>query len=542
MKNVLLALVTLAGAAAAQEPNGAGQTLPNGIQLPANWPPRLKEVSREPSVPAYLTNPPAVIPIDVGRQLLVDDFLVAETTLKRTFHRAQYHPASPVLKPDKPWEMQGGAMAMPYSDGLFYDPKDQLFKMWYMGGYCTSTCYATSKDGITWEKPALDVVPGTNKVSTLYRDSCTVMLDLAEKDPARRYKMFRMTKGGSIVKNSYGLALHFSADGIHWTPEPVLTGPAGDRSVVFWNPFRERYVFNLRHGWGRPRLRRYWEARDLLKDAQWPEIVTPTFWTGADKLDYPHPGQNIVPELYHMEAFAYENLIVGLFSIGRGDLDNKSPVDPGRPKPNDICVGFSRDGFHWYRPDHKPVFPYSENPADWNWGNIQPVGGGGLIVGDKLYVYVSGRKGMPDGRRDAGGSTGLAILRRDGFASMDAEGEGTLTTRPLRFARGKKLFVNLQAPGGELRADVLDEKGQVLKQSVAVTGDSTIAPVAMKGGGDLASLSGKTVRFRFHLKKGKLYSFWVSPDDSGASHGYVAAGGPGFTGPWDTVGSSGYPR
>ena len=48
--------------------------------------------------------------------------------------------------------------------------------------------------------------------------------------------------------------------------------------------------------------------------------------------------------------------------------------------------------------------------------------------------------------------------------------------------------------------------------------------------------SGKPVRFRFHLSNGSLYSFWVSPDKSGASHGYVGAGGPGLTGPTDTVG------
>jgi len=36
-----------------------------------------------------------------------------------------------------------------------------------------------------------------------------------------------------------------------------------------------------------------------------------------------------------------------------------------------------------------------------------------------------------------------------------------------------------------------------------------------------------------------LDSNWVSPDRSGASHGYVAAGGPEFTGPTDTVGSDG---
>ena len=49
-------------------------------------------------------------------------------------------------------------------------------------------------------------------------------------------------------------------------------------------------------------------------------------------------------------------------------------------------------------------------------------------------------------------------------------------------------------------------------------------------------LAGRPVRFRFHLRHGKLYSFWVSPDESGASRGYVAAGGPGFPGAVDTVG------
>jgi hypothetical protein len=44
------------------------------------------------------------------------------------------------------------------------------------------------------------------------------------------------------------------------------------------------------------------------------------------------------------------------------------------------------------------------------------------------------------------------------------------------------------------------------------------------------------VQFRFYLKSGKLYAFWISDKESGASNGYVAAGGPGFTGPTDTVG------
>src|SRR5205823_5017799 len=159
-----------------------GETLSNGIRLPSPWPPRHKH-SFEPHAPPYLASPPAVIPI-VGRQLFVDDFLIGDTTLKRTFHRTTYHPATPVLRPDKSWEKTGqNPMAMVFSDGVWYDPKDRIFKMWYMGGLLRSTCYATSTDGIHWEKPVLDVQKGTNIVHTAARDSTTVWLDHEEKDP-----------------------------------------------------------------------------------------------------------------------------------------------------------------------------------------------------------------------------------------------------------------------------------------------------------------------------------------------------------------------
>ena len=55
---------------------------------------------------------------------------------------------------------------------------------------------------------------------------------------------------------------------------------------------------------------------------------------------------------------------------------------------------------------------------------------------------------------------------------------------------------------------------------------------------DISPLIDKSVKFKFDLTNGQLYSFWVNPDLSGASYGYVAAGGPGFTGPVDTIGFS----
>lgn len=162
-------------------------------------------------------------------------------------------------------------------------------------------------------------------------------------------------------------------------------------------------------------------------------------------------------------------------------------------------------------------------------------------MGDKLWFYFSGRAGVSPQMRDGNGATGVAFLRRDGFASMDADAKGgTLTTRPITF-KGSFPFVNVADKEGSLRAEVLDHDGKVIEpftlaNAVEVNTDSTHQRLEWKGVADLDAVAGKTVRFRFHLSNGQLYSFWMSKDASGASQGYVAAGGPGFTGPKDTTG------
>src|SRR5205823_1581426 len=56
-----------------------GQVLYNGVAMPKNFPPVLAPTQML-RTPYYINNPPNVIPIDVGRQLFVDDFLIEQTT------------------------------------------------------------------------------------------------------------------------------------------------------------------------------------------------------------------------------------------------------------------------------------------------------------------------------------------------------------------------------------------------------------------------------------------------------------------------------
>jgi len=202
-------------------------------------------------------------------------------------------------------------------------------------------------------------------------------------------------------------------------------------------------------------------------------------------------------------------------------------------------LGFSRDGFHWDQPYRGRFISSTWDESNWRYGNVQSVAGGPLVVGDELYFYFSGRAKPQGDNWDA--ATGLATLRRDGFASMDAgSNTETLTTRPVTF-QGKYLFVNVDCPKGELKVEVLNEDGEVIEPFAKndcepLSRDETMVQVNWDGKEDLADLAGKPVRFKFYLENGSLYSFWVSPDKSGASHGYVGAGGAGFTVPTDTVG------
>lgn len=515
-----------------------------------DFPPKVT-VSRQPLAPApWVASPPKEVALGAGRQLFVDDYLIEKTSLTRTFHLPEYYEGNPVLKGEKVWEKDHAA---PFSDGVWWDAKVSQFKLFYWargdieGKGRSSTCLATSLDGLHWEKPALDVVPGTNIVlledPEMPRNSSTVWLDHAERDPARRWKMFQNLRHPQQPgqRGGHRLRASFSPDGIHWTSGPD-SDLCPDRTTVFYNPFRQKWVASLRRADNViGRFRAYWEGATIEEMFDWekpPRRDVAVDWVSADELD---PDRLDLPlrrtadrpwdlppsQLYNLDCVAYESVLLGLFSICRGHQV------PPLAKINEVCVGFSRDNFHWIRPDRRPFCPLNLNQPGWNAGNLQSAGGCCLVVADKLYFYVGA---VPYESHFADpGNVGLAILRRDGFASMDGEGE--LLTRPLTFS-GTHLFVNADCTRGELRAEVLDADGHVIAPFSAancevIREDTTKAEMRWKGAADLSAMQVKPVRLRFQVGHGHFYSFWITDDPAGASHGYVAAGGPGFDGATD---------
>ncbi|MEM7128207.1 MAG: glycosyl hydrolase family 32 [Chloroflexota bacterium] len=534
------------------------ETLYNGIALPEIWPPQtLSAGSSEPIPVPYLAAPPAVIPIDLGRQLFVDDFLIESTSLNRVFGKPEIHPQSPVLVPETEEEMDFGncPMAAPFNDGVWYDPEEQLFKMWYMPGWFHSTALATSQDGIHWERPNFDVVPETNLVwpnrDGSDRDGCLVWLDHSSQDISQRFKMFQFYRHyNKGMADAIGEGwLQVSPDGIHWS-DPVTTTRVGDNTSFFYNPFRRKWCMSIRRASQVTKLRArfYHESDDFLGNPQWDVETDEVFWQRVDQHDLPDPAR---PDhrvaLYDLNVTPYESLMLGMFAIFRGP-ENDICAREGVPKTIDLTLGYSRDGFHFSRPDRTPFLASSRKVGEWNRAYLHAAGGVCLVVGEQVYIYFTafsgqsptlgttdaGHPGLSRRVMYAGASTGLATLRRDGFVGMKAGADGgELTTRPLT-CKGKRLFVNFRTTEGDLQVSVLHKDGTPFEGLGAeycdsLHEDSTCSEVKWLSDVDLSAVAGQPIRFCFHLTAGTLFSFWVTDDPNGASGGYMAAGGPGFT-------------
>ena len=529
-------------------PDG-GRTLYNGIVLPQEWPPRIDPKDPNPIKAPYLeaANIPKVIPIDLGRQLFVDDFLIESTNgVVRAFGKPVKYEGNPVMWRQTQAEMTAVAPGCAMSGGgVWWDPTRRKFRMWYMSGFAGRISYAESPDGVHWERP--DVGPNGDNVvlPNQVSDTFSVFPGYDTDAPYANWRIC-ISPGGNPTRS----AEYVSSDGVRWR-FLRRTGQHGDCTTMFHNPFLGKWIWSLRASW-RHRSRVYHAHKDFYDGADWHFANTNTvdcaLWLACDNQDLPRTmgdGKTYTnSQLYNVDAVPYESVMVGLFKILCG-YENDIAARAGMPKTTSIHFAYSRDGFHFTRPDRTPAIDESGwGSGAWDSGYVGNISSCFAIKDERLWFYYVGARGDatqndPPRCMLANGMhynfcVGLATLRRDGFVGLVADGRGEVTTKHVTFS-GKHLFVNAECRFGSLAAEVLDEKGGVLPGFAAadclplVRTDSTKAEIRWKGG-DLASLAGRAVRFRFKLHCGTFYSFWVSKDPSGKSGGYLAAGGPAYSG------------
>ena len=516
----------------------------NGICIPENYHFGYDAEQGGVTTAPYLLPPskggyaPETICVDIGRQLFVDDFLIEKSDgLQRIFYAAQKAP-DPVLVPETEWELTYNPSTACTSGGIWYDESEQIYKMWYEAGFNNRLAYATSKDGIHWERPVLQPTGNNLLIPEQCTDSFSVWIDHNAPVDERYRLMIRSPNTKECCK--FPAIMYRSGDGIHWQ---VIgeTGTMEDRSTFFYDPFRKKWVFSIRSAavvrWGeeqyRPRLRLYHDGDKFEQAGKWEE-EEPLLWLRTDGLDRKDLSvSNEIPQLYNFDAIAYESVMLGMFQIWYGP-HNDEIVKTGKPKITDLQVSFSRDGFYFDRPNRQAFIGASRDYGRWDYGYLQSATGGIVVYDNQLRIYYSGFSGQcRQGERSwrgeyVGGAVGYATLRRDGFASMS--GSGVLETKPLTVQKPiRYLFVNADASAGSLRAELLDRDGKPLQgytaeDCVPVMENSTKLRLQWRGGEDVALLQNQPFRIRFLIDHAHLFAFWLSPGEDGASGGAMAAG------------------
>ena len=456
--------------------------------------------------------------------LLLDPRIVASTTKARLqLGTINKHPANPLFSeegcahPPKPWE----ARLDNVYPNVIYDDEDGLFKCWYKSfiydGLSNRTplkqrphhtygesereeglLYATSVDGIHWQKPSLGIIDfeGSAANNLVMRRATHglhaggVLKDARAPDPARRYKFIHRNA------SARRMASCFSPDGLHWSqPIPWQEHDAvGDcHNNAIWLPTLERYVCITR-GWAdgiRTVLRS--ESEDFVHWSKTVEIMR-----GLDAHD----------QIYSMPICHYGDLTIGLPSVF-----HKGDAAAADWDTVDTELAVSVDSVNWQRIcPGTPLIPRGAGlypDGDYDCGCVYAAAP--FVHDGKILIFYGGSNGLHNNWRE--GSLNLATLNVDrwaGYAPRDTRDAATVETTALQLS-GERLTLNADlGKGGWIRYALLDEGGAALEGF----GFADCLPVKQGGAScelrwrnsEIAELKDRVARVAFNFHRATLYA------------------------------------
>ena len=339
----------------------------------------------------------------------------------------------------------------------------KVFVAGFREGGATPLLYATSKDGLIWDKPVLGLheflgSKANNIVFDL--DSVTVVVDEHESDPTRRYKLVGYSEG------NYWSAV--SPDGFNWRNDPATPlWEQSDTITMTQNPesgeflvFQKRWPHHVR-GYDR---RVVWLSRSAdFRNWSKPELVL-----SPDEIDdtwVTKKGERT--EFYNMSVFPHAAGYISLPTVFRVEYElPRSQVGKGQSPwagPIDVEIASSTDGREWRRAWPRMNLIPPGAPGTFNSGAILGLATAPVNFGDKTWFYytvLTTNHGGPMPPKSI--SIARAEWRRDGYVSLDAGPEGgRLETVPLRFGFGR-LVINADASRGSMRAAIVEADGSTI--------------------------------------------------------------------------------
>jgi len=513
------------------------------------------------------------IPVDQRWQLFLDDYIVARAT---GFDRVVHHPRAVgvVIPADKPWETFGTSPQFVgrQKDGTFFA---FYHTYWWdtvpqarvdhdrAHDFKTGSAYATSKDGIHWDKPILGLVeapagidwekfppfPSPKGVSKDNNLGVPFSIrDLGQfgnvQDPPRRY---------AVSYNGRGYFASDIPDFLHdpnWTNRLVDSGgnfsPRG-KALHFWDDLHKEWVAIVQNAvphWLPGREVARFASKDLVR---WTSDIV----LAADPTD-PHTLQ-YYDEPMGMLPFCAEGVVLGLLSWFHSDrmhpdggpVLQKSAEHPyiwpwARKGVNEMRITISRDGGRtWDRTSSREAWiPYGTEEDSYDRLVIGPYPP--LKVGDEDWFYINVMDGnhlvirnSPDQMpyyhdRVVRHQTALYTQKHNRYVSLRAANQkAVLITKPVSLT-GKALQLNLEANRGLVRVAIASAEpvatlnGTTMSMAPHLAEQKPIAgfsfddctpiransieyTVQFKSGASLESLRGRPVRLLFEITNADLY-------------------------------------
>ncbi len=474
----------------------------------------------------------------LGRHLFLDARLI-ESEMTSGVQRRMTPPKQirRVLKPDQPWEELGFIF---YSTVIDHEGTAMLYYGCYDGKKGKHLALATSRDGLRWTRPKLNLTEfkgsRQNNLFPMEAVEAGVFIDPAA-DPDGRFEMLH-NRNWPDPKTA-GVYLSHSQDGVHWRQHEVRLFPRvpDSQPSAFWDPSIHRHVIYLR-AWDPKRSICRVAPSDLESPWSFDESVPPKQVWGKDKVATIGRELPIVmrpddrdPEnvhLYTSTVFRYPWAHNAYFAFPAayfhftGKSLRPRALD-GNDGTFDAQLAVSRDGISWERFREPWVEP---DHIDGLTLQLVSMGTGIIRRGRELHQYFVGwphthnrpvewDRNMADReaskQRDLGGIY-CATSRLDGFVAMAAGNEGgVLTTRSFNL-EGDQLRLNIDTSGtGSATVAILNEKGIPLighdhSDCEVIHNDSVDHLVRWKSGPTITSNGKDLLRIQVRMRNTELWA------------------------------------
>lgn len=489
-------------------------------------------------------NPPAPIPL-MGRKYLFIDDAIASKTENIVFT------ANPARLAERVIGNIQGAFRKHLN---VLEDENGLLRM-YFGVKDDYLAVMTSRDGVHWEKPAINAGATPEMQNIVIPESTGMgMVFIDPNGPSeQRWKFISGYEGR-------GVYLYTSPDGWRFkrSRTAVLPFRSGSQSNIFYDDQRQLYVGYHRSDYGttlggktqREFIRT--ETGDIARP--WPfkpltqaEVESASrvkrlhnlnpwyldngpLTPGGFGIEYPTafaPDDAIDPEgadIYVPKAMKYPWApdtyvafpLLYLHYEEEGPAVRRILGEKQRERgsgPIETQLAVSRDGIRWKRyprPAYVGIGTHAGDPIHQVY-----LAQGMIRRGDEVWQYYFGEEAYHSSwKQNLKRAVYRVVQRLDGFVSADSPYglDGLIVTKPLIF-EGNRLMLNIDTDAaGYAQAGLLDENGRPITgfgmdDCIYINGDYTQAEVEWLGKGkDVSPLQEKPVRLVLRMRGSKLYA------------------------------------